>query len=558
LSRAATRFAHVIGLHKSGVPLQASIGTSMDDLEKITGPRSVSVNGRTFNVLGGRSLYIVRAAKLKEVSILPLGADRDTSVRIAAAERQNMTFEQWVASLGLSVATLADEQKTKLQAAYDTAHDAAHAAAPSTVTARETSRISAIHAAAGDYVDLADQAIREGWSEADTNTAVLTRMRATRPGVPSRGAAPMALQARPADTLSAAMMLHAGDPGTAEKAFGEKTAQQAADLQCRSMLDICAAALRLEGRDVPRGTGELIAASFTTLSLPIALSNLAEKTAGETFREQPAIWDKIARVRSVRNFKEAKIVRLWLTDTLQPLAPDGEIKHGGFGEGAHSVKLGTKAIMLVLTRVDIIDDDLGLFSGNSAAIGRAAGRTVNDDFAKVVMDNAAFFNADNGNYIEGSGSALSIDALQLGIMTMVKRTDAAGNVLDVRPRVLLVPPELELTARQIITSTNVDRYVSSNNDNRPTGNPLLNQLEVVVEPRLSSPAYTGNSATAWYLFSGPADGAVNIALLNGRRTPVIESSDADFNTLGVQFRGYHDYSFSLAEPLGALKSKGSA
>jgi hypothetical protein len=141
---------------------------------------------------------------------------------------------------------------------------------------------------------------------------------------------------------------------------------------------------------------------------------------------------------------------------------------------------------------------------------------------------------------------------------MMKRTDAAGKLVDVRAVTLLVPPELEYTARQILRSSTVERYVASGTDNQPTGNPQFEALQLQVDPRLSSAAYAGYSTTAWYLFSNKADGAVNVALLNGVDRPMIEQIDPPSNQLGVGFRGYIDYGFSLGEPIAAYKSKGAA
>ncbi|EIE5450292.1 Mu-like prophage major head subunit gpT family protein, partial [Salmonella enterica] len=66
---------------------------------------------------------------------------------------------------------------------------------------------------------------------------------------------------------------------------------------------------------------------------------------------------------------------------------------------------------------------------------------------------------------------------------MRRFTDSEGRPLDIRPTVLLVPPELEDTARALVT---VERFEDG------TTNIYRNSVEVVVEPRLTSP-------TAWFL-----------------------------------------------------------
>ena len=44
----------------------------------------------------------------------------------------------------------------------------------------------------------------------------------------------------------------------------------------------------------------------------------------------------------------------------------------------------------------------------------------------------------------------------------------------------------------------------------------------------------------------------------GQESPTIETAEADFNTLGVQMRGYRDFGVALQDPRGGLKVKGEA
>ncbi|MBU0639071.1 MAG: hypothetical protein KKB50_09420, partial [Planctomycetes bacterium] len=41
---------------------------------------------------------------------------------------------------------------------------------------------------------------------------------------------------------------------------------------------------------------------------------------------------------------------------------------------------------------------------------------------------------------------------------------------------------------------------------------------------------------------------IEVAFLNGQESPTIETADADFNVLGIQMRGYHDFGVALQEP----------
>ena len=51
---------------------------------------------------------------------------------------------------------------------------------------------------------------------------------------------------------------------------------------------------------------------------------------------------------------------------------------------------------------------------------------------------------------------------------------------------------------------------------------------------------------------------IEIGFLNGRDMPVIDSADADFNTLGIQFRGYHDFGVAKQEYRAGVRSKGTS
>ena len=41
---------------------------------------------------------------------------------------------------------------------------------------------------------------------------------------------------------------------------------------------------------------------------------------------------------------------------------------------------------------------------------------------------------------------------------------------------------------------------------------------------------------------------IEAAFLNSQQTPTVERADADFNVLGIQFRGYFDFGVALQNP----------
>ena len=82
----------------------------------------------------------------------------------------------------------------------------------------------------------------------------------------------------------------------------------------------------------------------------------------------------------------------------------------------------------------------------------------------------------------------------------------------------------------------------------------------MTSPYISNEKYNGSSTTQWYLFADPNGGPVAFlaAFLDGVQNPIIEQSNTDFDTLGIQYRGYLDFGFAQCDPQGAVKSSGDA
>jgi hypothetical protein len=72
----------VVALARSGFALQASVGLEALETERVAAGKKVNVNGRV--VASGRGLTLVKRGRLREVSVVAIGADRTTSVDVAA------------------------------------------------------------------------------------------------------------------------------------------------------------------------------------------------------------------------------------------------------------------------------------------------------------------------------------------------------------------------------------------------------------------------------------------------------------------------------------------
>ena len=573
----------------NGFPWQASIGAAVVDAEFVPNGQRITVNGRTF----AGPLHVVRQAVLKEISFVDSGADTATSARIAAQNKeqpsmddnnvtsaedmtpQNATHtDDTGASNNGQVKTLpnADKSPEPAQPApaptAPTTPSTVNASAASTdpviqmrrQLAAETRRVEAIRkVCAGKHADIEAQAIEEGWDEARTELHVL---RASRPQV-------TAVHTRPRNgspqVFEAVALMAAGLPNSRIEAIYAEPILEAADkLRGVGIQEFCELAC---GQQLPRFRRDAsgwLEAAFSTLSLPGILSNIANKMLLEGYNYVEDAWRSIAKIASVNDFKEHTRYRMTGAFQFQQVGPDGELKHGKLDEQTFGQKADTHGIMFALTRQMIINDDMGAFTDIPRQIGMGAAEAIADAVwglwlgNPVQSDGKTFFHADHGNYVEGADSALSIDGLTDAEVTFGKQTKPNGKPLGMPARILLVPTALKVPAEMLMKSVQLNETTTANKA-KPSTNPHVGKFEVVSSVYLSNASFTGASSKAWYLLADPNRlPAIEVAFLNGVDRPTVEKTDADFNTLGIQFRGYIDFGVREQDYRGALRMKGEA
>jgi hypothetical protein len=292
-------------------------------------------------------------------------------------------------------------------------------------------------------------------------------------------------------------------------------------------------------------TREFLQAAFSTRDIANVLSNVANKFVNEGYGAVEQTWRLISAVRPVVDFKANTGVRLIMSNLLQALGNDGKIQHGALSDEVRTVQADTKALMLAVTRKDIINDDLGVLSDIPRRLGFAAARTFNTDFwAAFEAAVATAFTSAHANTTTG---ALTITTLGTAEALFLALTDADGNPLGTKASVLLTGGTAHTPAREIFASTLV---VDGTTTRRGAANIYANMFTPAMSRYLA--------AAPWYLLANPlAVPAMEVAFLNGREEPFVETADADFDTLGVQMRAYYDYGAAFAEWRAGVHSTGA-
>jgi phage head maturation protease len=588
--------ADIVAQSKAGADWQLSIGADVKECELVRGKREV--NGQ---VIDG-PFYHVRKSSLREVSVVAVGADAHTSMKVTAkfdltnpnpeeeGDKDNMNENKDVeakADVQPEVKPEAKpevkpeikaEAKPEIQAAQpevkpepapvDVAAAARDAAAAAVKAERE--RVAAIRAICdGEFPEIEKDAISSGWTPEVVTKKVLETIRAERPAANVH----ISVKTEPEGdslrkTIEAAMCLRCGiSADDLEKSYDGKTIEagmREMDMPLKQLLVEC---MKLDG--IPYGRGfdnETIRAAFSSVSLPGILSNVANKKLLKSFESQPIIATKLCSTGDLNDFKENDRFRLTDVGDLLPVGADGEIKDGGVTEEAAKNQLETYGKKFCLTRKMIINDDLGAFMKVPVAMGNRAARLIDQLFFSrllknpVQLDGKALFSSAHKNLLTGATSALSSDSLKKAIQLFLDQVDADGQPISVEPKFLLVPTALKHLAIELTRGATLITAGGADNVVRPALNILADEnLQVVSSPYLANSAYEGASSTAWYLFGDPRQvDTWEIGYLKGKRTPTVERGETDFNTLGMWFRVYFDLGVREQEHRGMVKSAGAA
>lgn len=574
----------------NGYTWEGSIEADLGKPQKLAAGKTAVVNGRT--VTG--PLYIFRKSVLTDLAFVSHGADEGNAVTIAAsaAKDQPMTeFEKFCASLGIDLETCTTEQKANAEKMFSKlakpgedsfTTTVASIASEARLAKQHEDKIGTIARAAmkdhPGYIDEIEAMAKAALeSRTDPDKFELELIRATRS---KSGQFRAQLAGTPDDprVIEAAICVAAGLPDV-DKKFSEKTLDavdrsglakgfsiqsmlmQAAHhngYSCRPGERIHAGNLRtiLEHALPPAGYRAHL--GFSTAALPNILGAVANKMILAGYMEEDPTWLEIAEIKSVSNFYTQNHYRMLDSLEYEEVGSGGEIPHGTLGEETYTSTAKTYGKMLGLTRTQIINDDLGAFNDLRTRLGRGAAKKFNTVFWTAFINNSSFYTTALTNYIEGSTTNLGTDGVGLGLMVKAFRTMTSPSAdglkrvgQDINPTKILVPPELEANAMLAFRANNLDNVALT------SGNIYANRFRPVVQWRLSNSAFTGYSTTAWYMF-GDTVKPMLVTFLNGQQAPTVESTDADFDTLGVLFRGYHDFGCDKSEYLAGIKSKGAA
>lgn len=498
-------------LARAGIPLQASIGADAGNIENVNSGGVVAVNGREF----AGPVSVVRASDLRETSVVLFGADANTSAAIAAEANE-----------GVSMSEQLNEKPVE-------------AAAPQTEAATIVAAEKKVEAPAVTAEDIASLVFEKIRAER------LAEVRAERPKAPAVHVVDVAAASEP-KVIEAALCLAGGLPGV-DKLYDGKTLEAADRRRGHTSLgEVLVEAARANGyqgsaRISAGNIREVLASGFATHSISNVLAATYGKFLLQGFTAVESNWDMIASVRSVSDYKSVTGVRVTGGFEFDEVGNGGELKQAEAGDETRSIKANLYGRMSSITMVDIVNDDLGALSVVPQRLGRGAAIKLNKVFwSEFELNNGTYFAKETA----ASGNALSIGSLKTAAASYRKLKDGDGNPLGISPAMLLVSPENEITAAELMSGS---LLITGENATRTNVNVLAGRYQVVASSYLSS-------ASTWWLVANPGElPAMEVAFLQGQRTPTVQQAEADFDTLGIQVRGHFSFGVAKAESKGAYR-----
>jgi phage major head subunit gpT-like protein len=505
----------VVQLGDAGYQWQASVGADVDEQTLVGSGDTVTVNGRTFE----GPVRIVTRSTLRECSFVTLGADAATAVVITASSAgESPMNDETKAADGMPTGPAQSEE-----------HGGAMPTGPSDV------------ASAAPKIDV--QSIREQ-IVAEVKGELLQSLR------DGRGPAIHATKPQLDDdqVTIAAMQMVGGLGDKVEAKFGDSPMIEAAAKRSRTigLQDVLVTAARKGGYDGPHkinasNIGVVLRAAFATHNISNILAATYGKYLLSGFEAVESVWEQISLVRPLNDLKAATGVRLDGGFVFDEVGNDGKIKSADAGDAARTLQAKTYARMSSITRADVINDDLGALTAVPRRLGRGAALKFNQVFW-------AAFEASNSTYFQGAtagaGNALAIGSVETAYGAYRSLTDPDGAPLGITPKILLVPVGLRITADKIQTGNTLLASSLGSTSSKvlePQANVLAGKFTIVDSAYLTS-------ASTWWLAADPADlPTMEVGFLNGQRQPTVEQAEADFDTLGIQVRGYFDFGVSKAE-----------
>lgn len=345
----------------------------------------------------------------------------------------------------------------------------------------------------------------------------------------------------------------AGEAFYARYTPGHQLSDRARAFAGMGTLDLARDCLRNSNQAITAmSAGQIIErALHSTSDFPLILGDSIGRTLRASYAAAPSGLKQVGRQTTARDFKDKHRLQLSEAPRLEKVNESGEFKSGTLAEAKESYRLATYGRIIGITRQALINDDLGAFADLARRMGQAAAATeaqllvdlllANSGNGPTLSDTVVLFHTATHKNKAASGAGPDVTTLSTARTAMRRQVGLKGELIEVAPKFIIVPPELETAVEQLLATITAAEAAKVN--------PFSGKLTLVVEPRLTS-------AKRWYLSADPAsiDG-LEFAYLEGEEGVQIETK-AGFEVDGVQIKARLDFGAGFVDHRGWYMNPG--
>jgi len=285
---------------------------------------------------------------------------------------------------------------------------------------------------------------------------------------------------------------------------------------------------------------------ITTSDFPNLFGVAIDRQVLAMYRAAEADWRSYFKMGTLPNFNTHRRHKVQGNDNYLPeVVEKGEYLTSPMSDAYYSIALKKYGRQFDISFEALINDSMGAFSDIPTRFANAVinshSRSATMTFSSATGPNANLFGApiadvDGQNVTNQGVLGLTIGNLETTLELMAAQTDVNGTPIRVRGAHLVVPPALEFTARQILSSANKMWVESAGGAATPypTTNVVAQYgLQLHVDPWLPSVDTGGDVNTTWYVFGDPSMGAaMEFSFLAGYEDPEICMKASDKVAVG--------------------------
>lgn len=291
----------------------------------------------------------------------------------------------------------------------------------------------------------------------------------------------------------------------------------------------------------------LIREALTTSDFPYLFGDVLNRQMLASYKAVDPVWKAIVKMSTVpRIAPQVGGYRFAMTggdQVLSKVGQKGEYLASTRSELRYQLSVDKYGRQFDISWETLVNDDLGALKDTPEIFGRAAARTEHRIATGLYVANAGAHVEGHGGYLYEDAvnrwaTALSIASLEDGLERMAAFTDVNGEPIMNRAKYLVVPPALEMTARQILTSAQKMWVYRGDAEGGPTALPTTNVvsqmgLTLIVDPYLPILDDSSSGNTGWYLFADPTNiAALEVAHLSGHERPEVCMKASDKVSVG--------------------------